>query len=1381
MKWGKFSKIFACGVAAACLWIAACGGSSAGNVITVVVSPTNIALLANQVQTFTATVGGSDNLAVTWSCTFTTTTTDSKGNTTTTDPKPCTSVDGTLTNQTDTTVTYTAPSSVQNPPHAIQIVGTSKADTKKTGTGNILFIDSGIRVTITPSTATIATGEHFDFIAAVPNDTTPPQGVTWHLTKDATATSASVDCTDCGTLTTVNSTRVTYTAPAAVPTQATATLYATSVADTSRIGQATITMIAASSNAIKFNSVYPHEVYAGTVFQDIFIDATNLRTTTSVAIDGQPVDTSTGRLKIISNTTTTTSGSTTTTTTTPIAARLRLLSSDLTNFATHTITIQDGTGASIPCSGGTGACTYTVVPTNPVIASSTPNSFLQNQSGANLQVNGGFFGSSSNPLVKVDFAGNVLPVTVPGPRQLSAQSITAAALDTAGLFPVRVENVLNNITGVNSNSVNVAVQPDFVGANPPSATTSVSLSANALPSSMAIDSTHRIAIITQQSLNNVRMVDLNGSIALGNEFPVGHDPTSAAIDPNADGRLAGPTALVVNSTDKTVSVLQVNSPTSVTNIGTIHLTGLVPLGTGPSATVPPNPYAVGLDPYTHRALVAYSNANIGFILNLDPNPPSGTSCLLTGESLPYCAIASVTLNTGDSPQIAFEPGVHMAFVTPGGSGTTAIVDLSQSNQIAKIAAAPNGAIRSNNIVTIKLDQTDPNNKLLINPGIGGTVLISGIADDSFNGSFSVSQVIDEYTFTYQQTGTDATSGSDATHNGTVGFGNPIGSFSISPTTRGIAINPLNRTAMMADPNTSSSQLTFLSTLDQNVTSLALTVGSYLTTPGSAPEFGARFTAFQPFTNVGVSYNPLRHDISLIDPSRPQRLAPAIHLGADGSTGVGSYTPNGATATVQVYGAVAVDPASNRTFVASAGTNTLYWLSLGNDSQPANFQPASILEVRIPSGKGIPNELLPQATVTSASPLTGVQIFGRGFTSGAVTVRLDGQSITSSGGSVTVNSDEQLTVTIPPTPFLQTPHRYALDVLVSGVASNISDFTVVQAIAMAACSGTAAAPAGVAIDETRSLAVVTNSGCNNIAVINLNPGSGFGTVTTASVGTKPTGVAVIPRLGLGVVANNGSGTASIVNLNSATPTIISSPTVGTNPNGVAINSETGQALVVNTGSNTLSSFDLNKAIGSTTAPTVATSGTDQNPLAVAIYPDGNGGVGSAVVTALQLATISGVTQAFGTLDVFNLNSNLSASPTKNTSLSISAISATPTGIAFDPAAIAPTSGQTNFSPLFYVTSSRSNTITTFNPNTATTTSFRVGINPTSVAFNYHTGTLLTVNSSSNTISIVDAQTFKTRATLALGSVAPFAAAIHPRTNLAVIADQANNRVLLFPLP
>jgi YVTN family beta-propeller protein len=57
----------------------------------------------------------------------------------------------------------------------------------------------------------------------------------------------------------------------------------------------------------------------------------------------------------------------------------------------------------------------------------------------------------------------------------------------------------------------------------------------------------------------------------------------------------------------------------------------------------------------------------------------------------------------------------------------------------------------------------------------------------------------------------------------------------------------------------------------------------------------------------------------------------------------------------------------------------------------------------------------------------------------------------------------------------------------------------------------------------------------------------------------------------------------------------------------------------------------------------------------------------------------------------------------------------------------------------------------------------------------------VNSLSNTISVLDTQTLKTRTTMAIGGSPQFAAAINPLNNIAVITDQTNNRLIIMPLP
>ncbi len=1334
MKLGKHWKWAMGCLAAVVLGAAGCGGGSKSNVVTVTVSPSQTLVLVNQSQSFTAVVNGATDTTVTWACTFTTTTTDSTGKQTTSNPAACTSADGTLSSTTDTTITYTAPAIVQNPAHTITLTATANADKKKTGKA-VIAIDSGIRVSVTPTTATIGTGEKFKFTDAVTNDTNPPKGVTWAVTTDATATTTSKSCDPtCGHVDADG----TYTAPTTLPSQSTVTVYATSVADTSRLGQATVSLVSSTSNPINFTGIFPATAPQGGTMHDVYLEVTNLRSTVTVQFNGVPIDPTSNQLKIITTTTTTTSGSTTTTTTTSNLARLRLNAANLSlPVGSYPITIVDPSGTAT-------SFNITLVPATPAVVATSPDSFPQNFTGGSFLINGGFYGSAGNPLVSALFDEVAQGVPTLGARQM--QIPVTSQLQTAGLFPVRV---VNNGAGLSSGTTNVAVQPDYTGANgpanPATQLASVPLNGNAAPSSIAVDSAGGLAVVTEQGTNKVQILNIapGGTVTPGAEVAVGNAPTSVAID----DQQSPPLAAVVNSADSTLTVMQLPSGTV---LGTVDLSGLVPVASG---ATPPTPYAVGIDPFSHRALVAFSKTNVGFVVNLDP--AFDTNGCLSGRTPPagtaFCPVSSVTLNTGDSPQIALEPRVHLAFVTPGGAGLLSVVDLTQKNETFTIQAAPNGAVRSNGVVTIKTVEVND-----INPAVGGTVIISGVADPSFNGSFSISSVLgDGHTFTYLQSGQpDATSGG-----GMISIGNPVLTFSISNTIRGISINPISRTAMLADPNASSAQISFIRTLDQTTSSLSLSVGSFLTNPGSGPEIGFRFTAFQPNTNVGVAYNPVRNELSLIDPTKPQRLAPAIPLGPAGSTGVGCIPSCGAASAVQVFGGVAVDPANNIALVANAGSNTVQIISLSDASQTKNVV---VNDVRMPVGGGVPDELLPQATVTSGSTLTNVRILGSGFLSNSQ-VRLDRLALPS--GNVHFVNSEELDVDIPPS-FLSAPHHYALDVVSNGVASNATDFFVVQIVDLSQlCPGTTSlpSPAGVAIDETRNIAVVANTGCNSVSFISLRPDATFGTVTnTIPVGSAPVGVAVNSRLGFAVVSNSSSGTASVINLNTATVT--ATPTVGSSPNGVAINPDTGQALVVNTGSNTVSAFDITQA-----TPTVMTGVTTQNPVAIAVDPDGNGGTGVAAVTGLQIGGGNCFGTA-GTVSILNLHSN--AAPTQSTTFSTACVSTTPTGIAFDPA---------GSSPLFYIATSQSNTITTYNVDTGATSSFRVGINPTSVASNFQTGTILTVNSSSNTISIVDARTLRTRATLSLGSTSPFAAAIYPTTNLAVISDQAHNRVFLFPLP
>jgi hypothetical protein len=214
-----------CLVASCLAWLSGCGSGSSANVVSVSVSPASTTVIVSQALTLTASVSGATNTNVTWMCQYTTTTVS--GTTSTTSAlQACNSDTGNIpANSTNATVTFTAPSAVPDPTKypllLITITATSAQDTKKTGKASIA-IDSGIFVTLTPSTASVPIKEQQKFFVTLTNDL-KNQGVTWLVTQATPTTtipypslascSAPGKATDCGS---IDSNGV-YTAPSTVP------------------------------------------------------------------------------------------------------------------------------------------------------------------------------------------------------------------------------------------------------------------------------------------------------------------------------------------------------------------------------------------------------------------------------------------------------------------------------------------------------------------------------------------------------------------------------------------------------------------------------------------------------------------------------------------------------------------------------------------------------------------------------------------------------------------------------------------------------------------------------------------------------------------------------------------------------------------------------------------------------------------------------------------------------------------------------------------------------------------------------------------------------------------------------------------------------------
>ncbi len=716
----------------------------------------------------------------------------------------------------------------------------------------------------------------------------------------------------------------------------------------------------------------------------------------------------------------------------------------------------------------------------------------------------------------------------------------------------------------------------------------------------------------------------------------------------------------------------------------------------------------------------------------------------------------------------------------------------------------------------------------------------------FNGVFTVT-VTSSTSFTYASLNTTATdTASGITNNvqtGVVYYRGPDLVFPISSTTQGISINPVTSTVAFADANNTGlngPQIDLLNGTDHSPSSITFhaTCTFFTTACANAAEFlGTTGVACQPYTNALVSYNPTLNQVSISDPVSAQRYAFAcltsstcrgtitdltqIVLPGTGTAtlNANSVPPlhNATTDSLTLFGGIAVDPVTNQAFVVKSGSGTIDIVDLGSAYLNNPIKTAQIDELIVPSAppigcpqptpgnpivSGIPNASLLQGTLTSTTDLCGVQIFGSGFlagASGSTQVRLDGISVPPA--NVTVDpSGRKLTVTIPQS-FLIAPHKYSLDLITNDsqtgltAQSNSADFYVIQAIDMSKICFDASnnpvntMPTSVVIGDQIAngpfspFALVSNTGCNSVSLIDINPANAtFGHLigNPIPVGLAPEGMAISQRYGLAVVANNGAGTASVVDLttNPPGPKVPDVPT-GTNPTGVGINDATGSAIVTNTGSNTITELNLGLLFpaSGTTPPSTLTPisiGGVQEPIAVAIDPDrGTYNEGIAVVTSLQL--VSGQAPQ-GALAVIEIGLQ---TPSLSSTISSGFVTATPTGIVFDPSV---TTGTAN-NGLFYANSSGANVITSFNPDTGGGGSVSVGINPTSLALNPQTGALLTANSASNTVSVVNtlSSPFKTITTLGLPGSPTFGVAIDQFTNLAVIVDQAHLRVLLFPMP
>lgn len=200
----------------------ACGGGGGGGNgnekqdITVSLSPKTVSLAGEAAQIFTATILNPNNRGVTW----------------TLSGSGCTgSACGTIGNQGGNsnqgwTVTYTAPLAVPNPA-TVTLKATSNDDATKSDAATITITAPVVSVSVTPTSPTVLVGATQQFTATVLGSAN--KDVTWTISGPGTISAAGL-----------------YTAPATLHPPASVTVTATSQADNTKSGSATITIPAVS-------------------------------------------------------------------------------------------------------------------------------------------------------------------------------------------------------------------------------------------------------------------------------------------------------------------------------------------------------------------------------------------------------------------------------------------------------------------------------------------------------------------------------------------------------------------------------------------------------------------------------------------------------------------------------------------------------------------------------------------------------------------------------------------------------------------------------------------------------------------------------------------------------------------------------------------------------------------------------------------------------------------------------------------------------------------------------------------------------------------------------------------------------------------------------
>jgi YVTN family beta-propeller protein len=624
---------------AAVLFLAAlasgCGGNSTTIGVTVSAlgqsglgsNPTSpVLVFKGGTQTFSSSVTGGSATTVYWQICLPVAVTNPLTQPTSCTPIPSVTGSGSSSVTGYGTITqngvYVAPTTIPQS-NSFEVVATSTVDSTAFGV-NYVRIDSGVRVQLTPTDATIGTGETYTLTADVTG--TSNTAVTWSVNGIVGG-----DATPDGTVVPTGPQTALYTAPT---TATTANITATSAADSSESASSKITVATAANPTL--SSIDPTTAEQGSAQQDVYLQGANFFSTSQILVNQTAVPTTWISTSLM---------------------RATIPSASLAQAGSMQVQVQQQNGDLSACTAATG-CTLAVSATRPTVVASSPASVVATPASFGVALTGGFFSPAATAATFDGFPGTATGVPVPliftSSRQLTA-GVPAGSLSTPGLYPVVVQNSGLAAGAPSTSAVNIAVTP---GAGTLLTSPTATISVGTGPTAIAVDEADGLAVVANTGANSVSIINLATNAV--QTVAVGNAPTGIAVDDALPAPLH-PIAVAVNSGDNTVSAIDL-----VTDTVTATVT-LPPLP-------PPQPvaYSIGINPVTHRAVVALASTNVATILDLSSGTPvvveniGGTSTQAAGA-----------YGTGPQPAVAIDPRLNWAVVTSGAGGTPLVnlVDL----------------------------------------------------------------------------------------------------------------------------------------------------------------------------------------------------------------------------------------------------------------------------------------------------------------------------------------------------------------------------------------------------------------------------------------------------------------------------------------------------------------------------------------------------------------------------------------------------------------------------------------------------------------------------------------------------------------------------------